>query len=87
MKKNHILPILIMTLICTLLTACSKINQQNYDKLSLGMEYPQVVTLIGQPNDCQTTLGIKKCHWGNDNQYIKVAFVMDKATIFSNKGL
>lgn len=69
------------------ITACGKINKENYDKLSAGMEYTEVTNLIGSPDDCETTLGIKSCIWGDTQKYIKVSFAFDKATVFSNKGI
>lgn len=73
---------------CTLaLTACGKINQDNYDKLSVGMDYSEVENIIGSPDNCDTTLGVKSCIWGDEAKHIKVSFALDKATVFTNKGL
>lgn len=69
------------------LAACGKINKENYDKLSAGMAFTEVTNLIGSPDNCETTLGIKSCQWGDEKKYIKVSFVVDKATVFSNKGI
>lgn len=73
---------------CTLaLTACGKVNQENYDKLNVGMDRTEVENIIGSPDSCDTTLGVKSCIWGDDSKNIKVSFVADKATVFTNKGL
>ena len=85
MKKS--LQTLSLAIFALTLTACGKINKENYDKLSVGMEYNQVVEIIGNPDNCDTTVGVKSCIWGDDKQYIKVSFAFDKATIFTNKGL
>ena len=37
---------------CVLLAACSKVNQENYAKLSAGMAKAEVETLLGKPTDC-----------------------------------
>lgn len=69
------------------LVACSKLNKDNYEKLSVGMEFNEVEAVIGSPDNCSETLGTKNCRWGDDTKYIKVTFVADKATLFSNNGL
>jgi len=30
---------------------CSKVNQDNYDNLSLGMDYEEVIKILGQPSE------------------------------------
>ena len=69
------------------LVGCGKINKENYDKLSVGMDYSEVTGVIGDPDNCKETLGTKRCTWGDDSKYIKVSFIADKATLFSNEGL
>jgi len=69
------------------LAACGKINQENYDKLEVGMELATVENLLGSPDKCDTNLGVKTCQWGDTSKYIKVSYAFDKATLFSNKGL
>lgn len=70
-----------------LLAGCSKLTNENYKKLAAGMEYDAVVAVIGTPDNCSETLGVKSCVWGDDSKNIKVKFVADKATLFSNSGL
>lgn len=69
------------------LVGCGKVNKENYDKLSVGMEYSEVTNVMGSPDECKETLGTKRCTWGDDAKHIKVSFIADKATLFSNKGL
>lgn len=70
-----------------LLTACGKINSENYQTIELGMDYSEIETLLGSPTECDETLGIKQCQWGDDSKYINVKFVASKVTIYSKKGL
>ncbi|MGB1297474.1 MAG: DUF3862 domain-containing protein [Psychrobium sp.] len=70
-----------------LLAACGKINKENYDALAVGMDYTEVESLLGNPAECDETLGMKQCQWGDDNKGINVKFVADKVTIYSQKGL
>ena len=84
MKIKSLISVTALTL---LLAGCGKINKENYEQLSVGMDYTEVTGLIGDPDECKETLGTKRCTWGDDSKHIKVAFIADKATVFSNKGL
>ena len=72
---------------CVLLAACSKINQQNYSKLSAGMTKAQVEQLLGSPTDCSGALGMSSCTWGDQKSFISVQYAGDKVLIFSGQGL
>lgn len=70
------------------LSACSKLTNENYDKLKMGMSEQEVKAILGGPDNCSETLGTKSCIWGKeDGAYIKVSFVGDNAATFSNNGL
>jgi hypothetical protein len=70
-----------------LFMGCSKLNQENYEKIEMGMEYEQVVGIIGNPDKCDAALGTKNCVWGNDEKHITVKFIGDKVLLPSMKGL
>jgi hypothetical protein len=70
-----------------LVTGCSKLNTENYDQLKIGMPYAEVVAILGKADECEGTLGIKNCVWGNEKKYIHVSFAGDAVLIFSGKGL
>ena len=70
------------------LSACSKLSTENYNKLEMGMNMDEVKAIIGSPDNCSETLGVKSCIWGKeDGTYIKVSFAGDNAATFSNNGL
>ena len=70
------------------LASCSKLTKQNYDLLELGMGLDEVKAVLGEPGNCSETLGTKSCIWGEEEgSFIKVSFVADNATLFSNNGL
>jgi len=70
------------------LSACSKLTNDNYNKLEMGMSEQEVKAILGGPDNCSETLGTKSCIWGKeDGAYIKVSFVADNAATFSNNGL
>ncbi|WDE04867.1 DUF3862 domain-containing protein [Thalassomonas viridans] len=82
MKKILLLSAVLM------LSACSKLTSENYDKLKMGMSAEEVKTILGEPDNCSEALGTKSCIWGNEEAtYIKVSFVADNAATFSNNGL
>ena len=70
-----------------LLTACSKINQENYSKLSVGMSKAEVETLLGSAAECSGAVGLASCNWGDDKSGISVQFAADKVVVFSANGL
>ncbi|WP_028110894.1 lipoprotein [Ferrimonas futtsuensis] len=70
-----------------LLAGCSKVNQQNYDKLELGMSRAEVEAVLGRADRCSGSLGTETCIWGGDHTQIKVGFAADQAMLFSHKGL
>ena len=70
-----------------LLTACSKINQENYSKLSVGMSKAEVETLLGKAAECSGAVGLASCTWGDDKSGISVQFAADKVVVFSSNGL
>lgn len=84
-RKIAIFPALLVAL--ALLAACSKITQENYDKLTMGMSYAQVKTVLGQPESCSDVLGVKSCTWGDAKRHIDVNFLGDQVLAYSAQGL
>ena len=77
--------LLISTLL--LLTACSKLTNENYEQLKAGMSQEEVEAVLGSPDACSDSLATK-CTWGDENgKHISVRFVADKAVGFSKKDL
>lgn len=70
-----------------LTTGCSKITHENYDKLKVGQDYDEVVSILGKADACGGAMGIKNCRWGDDKKHISVKFAGNKAVLFSEKGL
>jgi hypothetical protein len=80
----------IYTFVCAALllaAGCSKVTKENYDKLTIGQNYDDVVKTLGKAGECSGALGIKDCRWGDDSKHISVKFAGDKVVIFSAKGL
>ncbi len=69
------------------LTACSKLTPENYDKLKLGMSYPEVKAILGDPSACNDLLTVKSCTWGDEKRHISVNFVADQVVLFNSSNL
>jgi hypothetical protein len=68
-------------------TGCGKLKTENYEKLKTGMEYGEVIKILGNADECSSAIGIKKCTWGDSKKHIKVNFAGDRVILFSAKGL
>ncbi len=73
--------------LCVVLTACSKINQENYSKIKAGMEKAEVEQLLGTPTECSGALGMSSCTWGDEKSFISVQYAADKVLMYSGQGL
>lgn len=67
--------------LASLLTACSNLTVENYDKLKVGMSYEEVSSILGSPSKCDDVIGIKSCQWGDENRNITVNFVGGKVVL------
>ncbi len=88
--KKFIRPIrtgIVILLLVGVLAGCSKLTQENYDRLQAGMSYLDVVAILGPPDDCVQTLGVKSCTWGDEQKNIKATFMADAAIVFSATGI
>ncbi len=68
-------------------SGCSKVNQENYKKISLGMEYKAVTDILGDPGKCDDILKANSCTWGDKAKIINIKFIADKVVFFSSNGL
>ena len=85
--KNLTTLITMALLLSLILVGCSKINQENYDKIKIGMDYQEVIEIIGNPERCDAVLGAKNCIWGNEKKNITIKFVANKVALPAMKGL
>lgn len=72
---------------CVFVTACSKVNQDNYSKIQVGMNKAEVENLLGTPTDCSGALGLSSCTWGDKEHYISIQYAGDKVVVFAGHGL
>jgi hypothetical protein len=80
--------LMIVAMLATLLLmGCGKVTKKNYDKISMGMSYAEVISILGDADECSGAVGVENCTWGKDDKYIKINFVGKKVVLFSAKGL
>lgn len=70
-----------------LLTACGKLNNENYSKLESGMSKEEVVAILGEPDRCESALAFETCRWGDDDKNIEVRFAADNLLAKTAEGL
>ena len=86
--RSIIIVILIFFLFPLLmLLGCSEINQKNFDKLKAGMEYDEVLKILGKPDNCESVLNMKSCTWEESPKNIKILIFADKVVLLSSKGI
>ena len=79
--------ITIMIFVSLIIFDCSKVTQENYEKIKLGMAYEEVVDILGKAQECDSSIGMTNCRWESNGKFIKIQFIADKVVLFSAKGL
>lgn len=74
-------------LICFTLFACSKITQENFEKVKPNMTMKEVIGILGEPTDSQSIMiaGISgtSAIWKDEQAEIDIQFLNDKVTVKS----
>lgn len=78
---------LVIVFIIFILAGCTRVTRENYDKIKVGMDYQQVIEILGEADSCDSALGAKACIWGDDQKNIKVKFIADKVVLPTKTGL
>ncbi len=80
--------ILMIFLILTLFfSGCSKVNQENYNKIKMGMEQKDVIVILGNATKCDSVMGASNCIWGDADKNITIKFIADQVMFMTSKGL
>jgi len=88
MKRLRLLDRRTMVLAAALLlAACSKLNEENYSKLKVGMPYDEVRGILGEPARCDDALGLRNCRWGDDSRWVRVGFVAERVAVTAASNL
>lgn len=79
---NQMHKLLLALVVCTILVGCSKINQEDFDKVQLGMSIKQVTAILGEPMSKKSThfagMSGTTAKWKNRNVEISILFFNDK---------
>ncbi|GAA6183326.1 MULTISPECIES: DUF3862 domain-containing protein [Alteromonadaceae] len=80
--------LIMFSIVCVFLAGCSKVTYANYDRVEMGMIKSDVEMILGKADNCEAVIGTHSCIWGNEeDKYIKVSFIMDRAAVITQKGL
>lgn len=77
----------VIILVISSLSGCSRITQENYNKIKVGMEYDEVISILGKPTSCSSVFKATNCAWGNEKRSIEISLVTDRVVLLSSKGL
>ena len=69
------------------LAGCSKLTVENYAKIKTGIEYAEVVKILGKPDSCSDALFVKSCIWGTEQKNISVNFINDKVMFTTSRNI
>lgn len=87
--RRFVIPI--MLIICLAPTfmflGCSKITQEHYNKLKIGMEYNEVLEILGKPDHCESVLSMRNCVWEASSKSITIGIIADKVVFLSSQGI
>jgi outer membrane protein assembly factor BamE (lipoprotein component of BamABCDE complex) len=78
---------IVLPVLLALLFGCSKLTVDNYAKLKVGIEYSEVVRILGKPDSCSEALFVKNCVWGNEQKNITVNFLGDKVMLSTSRNI
>jgi len=78
---------IVLLVLVAMLPGCSKLTVDNYAKIKTGIEYSEVVKILGKPDSCSEALFVKSCIWGNEQKNITINFVSDKAILSSSRNI
>lgn len=79
--------LVLLVVLATFLVGCSKLTRENYGKLKVGMEYEEVVNILGKPDECTEALFAKNCTWGSERKNITVNFIGGKVMLYASKNI
>ncbi len=69
------------------LSACSRITQENFDKIQTGMPMAEVIAILGEPSTSQSVdiAGVSgtSATWQNQNAVISIQFLNSKVQVKS----
>ncbi|MCU0811869.1 MAG: hypothetical protein MUE59_12720 [Thiobacillaceae bacterium] len=80
-------PLAILAPCLLLIAACSKVTAEDYAKIRSGMDYREVIAILGIPASCDDSAGFKSCKWEDEKGHIAIRFFGDKAILHTGRNL
>ncbi len=72
----------------SLLTGCEdQLTMDNYQQLEVGMDYAQTEQIFGRPTECEDTMGLRKCVWGDEDRHVTISYIAEKVAFFTSDGI
>lgn len=78
--------VFLLFLLCGVVS-CKGVSGENYDKLEVGMEYDEVVSILGKADSCRAVLNMKNCIWSRGDEEIRIKFVGSQMVFKAARGL
>ncbi len=83
-ETNRIICVIVVAVLLLAVISCSKVTQENYEKIKVGMPYEEVKKILGDPTNCESGMGVKSCIWQSGEKTIELKLLADKI-IFHSK--
>jgi outer membrane protein assembly factor BamE (lipoprotein component of BamABCDE complex) len=84
-KLKSYFQFLIAILFCLVLIACSRVTQENYEKIKPNMTMQQVIAILGNPTTSESinVAGVSgtSAVWKDNKNQIDIQFLNDKVTV------
>jgi len=77
----------VAALCLSLLSGCSRLTAENYNKLRIGMSYDNVANIIGNPSGCDDVMTVKRCTWRTGERSITIGFISNQAVWLNSENL
>lgn len=86
-RRSAVIVLVLFAAVSLVAVGCSKLTQENYDKIEVGMTYDEVEDILGTPDEARDVIGTKSCVWGKAPEIISIKFIAGKVVYHSARGL
>lgn len=69
------------------LGGCNRVTAENYAKVRVGMDYEEVVAVLGKPTTCSDVAAFKSCRWGDEQSNATIRFAANKVVLHTAKNI
>ncbi|MCP4745943.1 MAG: hypothetical protein GY874_07350 [Desulfobacteraceae bacterium] len=86
-KNNYLKKVIVIAVLLFAIVSCGKVNVENFGKIENGMTYDQVKGILGDPTNCESMPGAKRCVWQSGEKKIEIKFLTDKVVFVTSENL